>query len=143
MRHALQGVIAALRSRLLSFVAGFLFLYYFSPGFGTPLYYLMTDHLHFSQAFIGILSSVSAAGWIVGALLHRWVFRHLSIRALLNVSVAFGTVTTLAFLGMIRPISAVVVSLFAGAAAMIANIATWLWPPSTVRRGREDPPSPR
>ncbi len=124
MRHALQGIIAALRSRLLWFVAGFLFLYYFSPGFGTPLYYLMTDHLHFSQAFIGILSSVSAAGWIVGALLHRWVFRHLSIRALLNVSIAFGTVTTLAFLGMIGPISAVVVSLFAGAAAMIANIAT-------------------
>ncbi|HET6183378.1 MAG TPA: MFS transporter [Acetobacteraceae bacterium] len=124
LRHALSGVIAAFRSRTLWLIAGFLFLYYFSPGFGTPLYYAMTDRLHFSQGFIGLLSSISAAGWIGGALLHRYLLRGLSTRALLNVSIALGTVGTLAFLGMVNEASAVAVNLFAGIAAMVANIAT-------------------
>ena len=46
-----------------------LFLYNFSPGFSTPLYFTMTDTLKFSQGYIGILSSISALGWVVGALL--------------------------------------------------------------------------
>ncbi len=52
----------------------FIFLYYFSPGLSTPLYYHMTDELKFSQAYIGILGSIAAAGWVVGALLYRWFF---------------------------------------------------------------------
>ena len=60
------------RNRDLWFVGGFLFLYYFSPGFGTPLYFQMSDRLGFSQGFIGVLSSVGAGGWIIGGLLYRW-----------------------------------------------------------------------
>ena len=42
-------------------------LYNFSPGLSTPLYFTMTDTLKFSQSYIGILSSILALGWIVGA----------------------------------------------------------------------------
>src|SRR5437588_728301 len=54
-RDTLQAIVAALRSRKLWLVAAFLFLYAFAPGFGTPLYYHMTDRLGFSQAYIGVL----------------------------------------------------------------------------------------
>ena len=105
-------------------LAAFLFLYYFSPGFGTPLYFHMTDHLRFSQGFIGLLSSISAGGWIVGGLLYRYLPSGISTRRLLNWSILAGTVSTLAFLGMVDPASAVVVWFFSGVAGMIANIAT-------------------
>lgn len=38
-RHALRGFLDSFRSGTLWLIAGFLFLYYFSPGFGTPLYF--------------------------------------------------------------------------------------------------------
>ena len=124
LRRALRGFLDAFRSRTLWLVGAFLFLYYFSPGFGTPLYFHMTDRLRFSQGFIGLLSSISAGGWIAGGLLYRYLPRGISTRRLLNWSILAGTVSTLAFLGMVDPASAVVVWFFSGLAGMIANIAT-------------------
>ena len=49
MRLTFHSIVAALRSPKLYLVALFLFLYSFAPGFGTPLYYFMTDELKFSQ----------------------------------------------------------------------------------------------
>ena len=60
LRGRMRALVSAFKDRNLWFVGGFLFLYYFSPGFGTPLYFQMTDRLHFSQGFIGLLSSISA-----------------------------------------------------------------------------------
>ena len=91
----------AFRSRTLWLIAAFLFFYYFSPGFGTPLYFYMTDHLRFSQGMIGLLSSVSAGGWIVGGLVYRYLLRGMTTRALLNLSILGGTLATLAYLGMV------------------------------------------
>ena len=81
-QRALRGFLDCFRSRTLWLIAAFLFCYYFSPGFGTPLYFYMTDHLRFSQGMIGLLSSVSAAGWIVGGLVYRYpAARHDDTRA--------------------------------------------------------------
>jgi MFS family permease len=124
LKHALRGFIATFRSRTLWLIAGFLFCYYFSPGFGTPLYFYMTDHLRFSQGTIGMLSSVSAAGWIAGGLLYRYLLRRMTTRALLNFSILGGTLATLAFLGMVDVTSAIAVYFIAGVAGMVANIAT-------------------
>jgi MFS family permease len=90
LRRRFAAFVAAFRSRTLWLIAGFLFCYYFSPGFGTPLYFHMTDRLGFSQAFIGALASVGAAGWIAGGLLYRWALARLSTHALLVVSVLCG-----------------------------------------------------
>src|SRR5204862_365372 len=76
----------------------FLFRYYFSAGLSTPLYYTMTDGLKFPQGYIGILGSISSAGWIVGALLYRRLFGDLSSKRLLQLSIALGTITTAAYL---------------------------------------------
>ena len=112
------------RSRTLWLVAAFLFCYYFSPGFGTPLYFYMTDHLHFSQGFIGALSAVSAAGWVAGGLLYRWFLAGMRTRRAAATLDRAGTLATLAFLLMVDPVSAVMVYFCHGVAGMIANVAT-------------------
>ncbi len=84
----------------------------------------MTDHLHFSQGTIGLLSSVSAGGWIVGGLLYRYGLSGMTTYKLLNLSIAVGTLATLAYLGMVDQTTAVIVYFVNGVAGMIANIAT-------------------
>ena len=124
LRRRLEGLLNTFRSRTLWLIAAFLFCYYYSPGFGTPLYFYMTDHLHFSQGFIGALSAVSAVGWVAGGLLYRWLLAGMRTRALLQLSIVLGTLGTLAYLVMLDPISAVVVYFLTGVAGMIANVAT-------------------
>ena len=124
MRATFNGLITAFRRRELLIVAAFIFLYYFSPGLATPLYYHMTDELKFSQAYIGILTSIAAAGWIVGALLYRRYFGALSMRNLLYLSIVFGTATTLAYLFLSSEASAAIINFCAGFSAMLATVAT-------------------
>ncbi len=119
-----QGIVAAATSRRLWLVAAFLFLYAFAPGFGTPLYYHMTDTLHFSQAYIGMLGTIAAAGWIVGALVHRWLLRRMTTASLLYLSVVLGTASTASFLLLTDEVNAAVVNFANGFAQMIATIAS-------------------
>ena len=123
-RRALRGFLATFRSRTLWLIAAFLFCYYFSPGFGTPLYFHMTDTLHFSQATIGLLSSVSAGGWIVGGLVYRYLLSGMTTRGLLYLSIAGGVFGALAYLGMVNVPSAIAIAFINGVAGMIASIAT-------------------
>ncbi len=109
LRERLHALLSAFRNRNLWFVAGFLFLYYFSPHFGTPLYFQMTDTLKFSQGFIGVLSAISAGGWIIGGLLYRWRLNRLDRLALLRLSIVAGVVTTLSVLLLDGEVSAVVI----------------------------------
>jgi predicted MFS family arabinose efflux permease len=124
MTLTLGSVAVALKSRQLYVVAGFLFLYSFAPGFATPLYYHMTDTLHFSQAYIGVLGSIASAGWIVGALLHRWFLRRMEARSLLYLSIALGTLATASFLLLADEVTAALVNFMSGVALMIATIAS-------------------
>ncbi len=124
MRDTARGLLAAFKRRELWLIAVFIFLYYFSPGFATPLYYHMTDKLKFSQAYIGILGSIASAGWVVGALAYRRLFGGLTLKSLLNVSIAFGTVTTAAYLLLSTGTSAAILNFCSGFAAMLATVAT-------------------
>lgn len=124
MKRTFRGLLAAFTSRDLWVIGAFLFLYYLNPGFGTPLYYHMTDHLRFSQAYIGILGAINSAGWIAGALLYRKLLKGMSSRRLLNLSIVLGTVTTAAFLLLSNEIAAALINVFSGMAGMIAFVAT-------------------
>jgi MFS family permease len=124
MKATFHGLIVAFRRRELLIVTAFIFLYYFSPGLATPLYYHMTDELKFSQGYIGILSSIASAGWIVGALLYRRLLEDLSMKKLLYLSIVFGTVTTLAYLLLSNEASAAVINFCSGFSAMLATVAT-------------------
>jgi predicted MFS family arabinose efflux permease len=118
------ALVTALRSRDLWLIAIFLFCYYFSPGFGTPLYFELTDRLKFSQGFIGILSAVTSLGWISGALVYRYVLWRLSRRTLLLLSLCAGVASTLGYLGLSGPVTAVAIYFATGVANMLANLAT-------------------
>ena len=124
MKETFASLKTSLKRRELWLIAGFLFLYNFSPGLSTPLYFTMTDTLKFSQSYIGILSSISALGWIVGALLYRPLFGDLSLKRLLNVSIGFGAFTTAAFLFLSSETSAAIIYFGAGFAGMLAMVAT-------------------
>jgi MFS family permease len=123
MKDTFEGLKASFKRRELWLIAGFIFLYSFSPGLSTPLYFTMTDSLHFSQGFIGILGSISAAGWVVGALLYRRLFGELTLRKLLNLSILFGTLTTLAFVFLSNEVTAAIIYFCAGFAGMLAMVA--------------------
>jgi MFS family permease len=124
MRATARGLVAAFKRRELWLIALFIFLYYFSPGFATPLYYHMTDNLKFSQGYIGILGSIASAGWVLGALLYRRMFGGLTLRSLLNISIAFGVVTTAAYLLLSSETSAAILNFCSGFSAMLATVAT-------------------
>ncbi len=124
MKETFRGLMSAFERRHLWIVAGFVFLYYFSPGMSTALYYHMTDNLKFSQAYIGLLGSIGSAGWVAGALVYRKLFGGLTLKNLLNLSIATGTVSTLAFLLFWNEPAAAVISFCAGFAAMLATVAT-------------------
>jgi MFS family permease len=124
MRNTLRGLLMAFHRRELWIVAAFIFLYYFSPGLSTPLYYHMTDDLRFSQGYIGVLGSIAAAGWVFGALLYRRFFETLTLRNLLNLSIAFGTLTGLAYLLFWNETAAAIISFCAGFSAMLTTVAT-------------------
>ena len=124
MQRTFQSVVAALKSAKLYLVALFLFLYSFAPGFGTPLYYFMTDELKFSQSYIGILGSIASAGWIAGALVHRYFLSKMSSKALLYLSIVLGTLAAASFLLLADEVTAAIVNFANGAAMMIATIAS-------------------
>ena len=124
MRLTFQSIVSSLKSGKLYLVAFFLFLYCFAPGFGTPLYYFMTDELKFSQAYIGILGSIASAGWIAGALIHRWLLRRMNSEALLYLSIVLGTLSAASFLLLSDEVTAAIVNFANGVAMMIATIAS-------------------
>jgi predicted MFS family arabinose efflux permease len=84
----------------------------------------MTDRLQFSQGFISVLSSIGAAGWIFGGILYRWRLKRLSQPALLRLSILGGVSSTLAYLFLVGPNSAIAISMFGGMTTMIAFVAT-------------------
>lgn len=124
MLRTLKGTAAALTSKKLYVVAAFLFLYTFAPGFGTPLYYHLTDELKFSQSYIGILGAIASAGWIVGALWHRWFLGNMSTRKQLYISIVLGTLSAASFLLLTNELTAAIVNFANGVALMIATIST-------------------
>jgi len=124
MKKTFASLLAAFSVRELRFVGAFLFLYYLSPGLGTPLYYHMTDDLKFSQEYIGILGSISSGGWIVGALLYRRFLKGIAARTLLNLSILLGTLATAAYLLLLDETTAAVINFTSGFAGMIAFVAT-------------------
>jgi MFS family permease len=124
LKLAARSLIAAFRMRSLWIVAVFLFLYSFSPGFHTPLYYHMTDTLHFSQGYIGILGAISSAGSICGAVIYRRCLAEFTSKSLLQLSIVIGTVTTAAFVLLFNEVTAAALHFCGGVSAMIALVAT-------------------
>jgi MFS family permease len=124
LKRTFRALISAFTLKDLWLIALFLFLFYLNPGFGTPLYYYMTDHLKFSQEFIGLLGAIGSAGWIAGAVIYRYFLRGISAKRLINLAILLGTLTTASFVLLAGAASAVIINFANGVAGMITFVAT-------------------
>jgi MFS family permease len=127
-RETTRSLIAAVRSPTLRIAAGFLALWCFSPAFGTPLYYHMTDNLGFDQRYIGQLNALTATGAIVGAWLFARVFAAKSMVFRALFSIGAGIAAILAYLSLAWPHAqagaiAAPLNVFAGMAAQIGTLS--------------------
>lgn len=84
----------------------FVFLYKFSPSFGTPLFFIQRDVFQWSKIWIGVLSSIATVFAIIGALLYFKFSKKINIKKWLFFSVFLGAVTTLSYL-YYTPVTAV------------------------------------
>jgi MFS family permease len=124
LKESLASLFAALKMRQLWVIAGFLFFFYFSPGIDTPVYFYMTDRLQFSQAYIGVLNAIAAAGWIAAALAYGAFLQELSAKAMLYLAIVAGVLATLAYALMVDPVSAALTHFVYGAASMMTLVAS-------------------
>jgi len=79
-------------------VSAFLFLYNFSPSFGTPLSFVQRDEFHFSKIYMGWLETLGSLANIIGAILYWKFSKKLDMNKALYYSVFVGAITTLGYL---------------------------------------------
>jgi len=122
-----KEILAALREgfgeRSVWLVAGFIFLFNFSPSFGPAFLYYQTDVLGFSQQYIGILSSVGSATSIAGAFIYAPLSRSMPLRRLINFAIGLSVITLLTYLGYRGEISALFIHIIWGITGMITTLA--------------------
>jgi len=122
-RKTLASIREALRDRDVWVVAGFTLFWTFSPSFGPAFLYYQTDMLKFSQEFIGLLLSLNAVGFVVGALIYAPLSRRVPLKRLIVWSIGAATVATLAYLLYDSWTSALIIDSVFGVVGMITQLA--------------------
>ena len=97
-QNASQQLKTILRSKNLWIALLFIALFYFSPGFSTPLFYKQTDEMHFSKQAIGNLGVFSGGFAILAAILYSQLIKRLPIRVLILIGIATAAAGTLLYL---------------------------------------------
>lgn len=103
--------------RRLFIVGLFIFLYKFSPSFGTPLFFIQRDSFKWDKVWIGSLATIGTAFSIIGSLLYYRFSARINIKKWLFFSVFLGALTTLSYL-YYTPITAVIYDVFYSLAGM-------------------------
>ena len=88
-------------------VALFIFLYKYSPSFGTPLFFIQRDAFKWGKLWIGTLGTISTACGIIGSVFYYKFSTKINIKKWLFFSVFLGAVTTLSYL-YYTPLTAVI-----------------------------------
>ncbi|MDD4979844.1 MAG: MFS transporter [Candidatus Omnitrophica bacterium] len=85
----------------------FIFLYRYSPSFGTPLFFIQRDSFKWSKIWIGGLGTISTVFGIVGSLVYYKISQKINIKKWLYISVFLGALTSLSYL-YYTPVTAVI-----------------------------------
>ena len=123
LRQTWIAVRRAARSRTVWMIASFIFLFNFSPSFGPAFLYYQTDTLKFSQTFIGVLTALQSAGFVIGAFLYAPLSRRLSLPRIITTAVVVAAVTTLGYLLYRGSTSAMIIDFTFGIIAMMTQLA--------------------
>jgi len=99
----------------------FIFLYKYSPSFGTPLFFIQRDNFKWDKMWIGTLATLSTVFGVGGALLYYKFSQKINLRKWLFFSVLVGGLTTLSYL-YYTPLSAVAYDLVYSLAGMFIFI---------------------
>ena len=100
-----------LTDKRLLIVGLFIFLYKYSPSFGTPLFFMQRDTFKWDKVWIGELASISTVFGIIGSVLYYKFSTRINIRKWLYFSVFLGAVTTMSYL-YYTPVTAVIYDVF-------------------------------
>ena len=76
----------------------FIFLYKYSPSFGTPLFFIQRDTFKWGKIWIGMLGTISTLFGIVGSLVYYKMSQRINMKKWLFFSVFLGAVTTVSYL---------------------------------------------
>ncbi len=77
---------------------GLLLLFFFAPGFQTPLLYRQQDTWHFDDVFVGWLNSIDGVFLVLGAALYGLVCKRFHLRPLLAVGIFLAGLSSLLYL---------------------------------------------
>jgi predicted MFS family arabinose efflux permease len=118
-----RAIRAAALDRTVWLVAGFIFFFNFSPSFGPAFLYYQTDVLKFDQRFIGLLGSLQAVGYMIGALIYAPLSRRVSLKTTILVMIGVSAAATFGYLVYRDRTSAIVIDTSFGVLAMLTQLA--------------------
>ncbi|MCM8781128.1 MAG: MFS transporter [Candidatus Omnitrophica bacterium] len=109
-RTLLSDLKRLLSNKRFLLVGAFIFLYKYSPSFGTPLFFIQRDNFKWSKMWIGTLGTISTVFAIIGSLLYYKFSQKIKIKKWLFVSVFLSALVTLTYL-YYTPLTAVIYDL--------------------------------
>lgn len=115
--HFAENMKKLFTDKRLMIVALFIFLYKYSPSFGTPLFFIQRDTFKWDKIWIGWLGTISTLCGIIGSVVYYKYSTRIKIKKWLFWSVFVGAVTTLSYL-YYTPVTAVLYDILYGFAGM-------------------------
>jgi MFS family permease len=103
-------------------IGAFLFLWSFNPFSSTVLYYYSIQALHFSEQFVGTLTSWNAVGLLTGSIVYGVICRLIPLPRLIHGSILAGILSTIAYWGYRDTASGVIISLVVGIVYAIGSL---------------------
>jgi predicted MFS family arabinose efflux permease len=85
-------------NKQLLLVGLFIFLYKYSPSFGTPLFFIQRDTFKWGKVWIGFLSTAGTVFGVIGSIFYYKFSQKINIKRWLYVSVFLGAITTISYL---------------------------------------------
>jgi Na+/melibiose symporter-like transporter len=106
-------------------VAIILVLYNFSPGWGTPLFYYLTDTVRLSSEAFGVCRAVQYGGILIATLIYGALCRRMPLGQLLKVAIAINILPGFLYLLIRAAPGAIAVSAVVGLVSGFATVAVF------------------
>jgi predicted MFS family arabinose efflux permease len=118
------------------FACLFLFLYKYSPSFGTPLSFIERDIFKWSGQWMGVLGAIVSCFEILGAIIFFKLCKKINIKKWLYISVFLGAVTTLCYLKF-TPVTAIIYGILFSVLGMFIHLIVMGWMANSTLPGKE------
>jgi MFS family permease len=104
---------------------GFIFLFYFAPGFSTLQYYRQTNELKFDSKYIGILQTIGGSSALVASIIYAYMIKRVQLKTMIFIGILLAGLGTIFYLPMFytNRITAIPVEMQNGLLFGLAEIA--------------------